>query len=437
MSDRHLLELVRLVGAPLAAEQPWVGWMLVALCRQRARQTWLLEVHERHLAHVDEPRGDVPGLDGWRYDYHGSGLCLAGPGGDVVDMDFHEGPPGQTIDPYFFAHRVRSLEQAHPEARLRGLLPSSDWIAQGLKALRRVGAVHHPTSTHVFRLAARLEHHHVAIAAVDFGSQRVRRRWRAAFGDDEAGLLHTRAWAMATVRAKRANASLLKVHILREEQVETLALELLAGPIDAYLGRGVDALRALGRPPPAALVTLLDRLDPGVHHPYPAHAVVRLLLNHGLERARCLDTLERFARVDVVTGYRGNPYRDHLAVLMARYDAERAWPLYRLAVNDSTPAVHKPIGALLAVMPDERAARVLLEAALASEPTQRRFLLACLAHRPDPASQQLARKHMPAPPERSGTIGYTYEEVAYANLRSSIEAEITKARETWASLCPS
>lgn len=436
MSD-PLLDLVRLVGAPLVSEQPWVGWLLVALCRQRARQSWLLEVHERYLADVDEQVGDVPGLEGWRYDFHGTGLCLTGPDGDLVDMDFDHEPAAATIDPYFFAGRVLTYQSGHPETRLRALLPSSDWIARGIDTLRRIGAVHHPTSRHVFQLAARLEHGHPQIAAIDFGSKGVRRRWRKGLGDDEHGLQRTRAWAMEEVRSERRNLSLLRAHMLTMDQVEELALAVLDGPLDSYVGRAVDALHEAGRTPRDRLVALLDRLDPAEHHPYPAHAVCRALLAIDVERARCLEVLEAFAAVDVVKGYRGNPYRDHLAVLVSRYDAERGWPLFRLAAHDVTPGVYEPIGALLALLPDDRAARLLLEAALASAPTQRRFLLACLAHRDDDVSRALAAEHMPPPPERSGTFGYTFEEVQYANLRGLLGHRMEGARETLALLRPS
>jgi len=435
MPDRDLIELIRLVGAPSLPEQPWLGWLLVALCRQRARQTWLVKIRDEHLADVDEDQGDVPGLPGWTYDFHGSGLCLTGPGGQAIDMDFdgHE-PAGSTIDPYFFAAGVRaSPPTSFPEAQVRRFLPSSDLVARALKELRRIGAVHHPVSEHVFRLSARLEFHHEGIAAVDFHSKGVRRRWREALGDadDATSMAALRRWLVEMIRTQREHATLLRdVHgLLAPDQVHALATEVAAGPIDTPTARSMNALHAVGIAPDSVAIGLLDRLDPSQHHPYPAHAVTSYLLAHGIERPRCLATIEAFAAVDVVKGYKGNPYRDHLALLMLLRAPERAWPLLRLALQDPTPGVHKPIGAVMVLLDDDRAPRLLLEAALAAEATQRRFLLGCLAHRPDEASRALAAAHMPPPPERSSSVGYTHEEVEYANLRHEVERHLVRARQ--------
>lgn len=86
---------------------PWLGWLLICLLRQRARQTWLMQVSRENLAGADRDHGPVPGLPGWTFDYHGMGLCLSGPAAEALDVDFHD-EQGATMDPYFFASRARS-----------------------------------------------------------------------------------------------------------------------------------------------------------------------------------------------------------------------------------------------------------------------------------------------------------------------------------------
>ncbi len=441
MSDDPYLDLVCNVVAPLLPDRPWLGWLAVALCRQRARQAWLVQVRDTHLADVDEDQGDVPDLPGWTYDFHGQGLCLAGPDGEYLDVDFYDDPsPGATIDPYFFAGRLRSLpEPALPEARTRELLRSSDLVHTGLEALRRVGAIHHPSSRHVFHLSPRLEAHHRAIAAIDFADPDTARRWARALGDADRGrtLNAFRQWITEMMQRDRSAARNLPdlAPLFRPEALQQLALGVLSGPVDAHTGRALDALRATRLAPAPEVVALLDRLDPERHHPYPCHALTAYLLDHGLERARCLEAIERFAEVEAVPGYRGNPYLDHLATLLLEHaGTDRAWPVLRHAVFDGTPAGYERIGALLAVLDDDRAPRLLLEAAMAGDDTKKRFLVACLASRDDDASRALAREHMPPAPERSGAIGYSFEEVQYASLRSDIDARLTAARETLARL---
>src|SRR5436309_326078 len=110
-----ILEAIRaaLRGArPEQAPPPWFGWLAVALCRQRARQTWLVEVERRHLAGASRRGGcvEVPGLAGWSYYYHGRGLRLT-TRGEQLDVDFHDGHErGATIDSFFFADRALGLE---------------------------------------------------------------------------------------------------------------------------------------------------------------------------------------------------------------------------------------------------------------------------------------------------------------------------------------
>ncbi len=83
---------------PAGPPSPWLGWLAVCLCRQRVRQQWLVRVARERLSDARDGEGDAPGLAGWRYSFHGQGLCLIGPGNESLDYDFHD-DEGRTIDP--------------------------------------------------------------------------------------------------------------------------------------------------------------------------------------------------------------------------------------------------------------------------------------------------------------------------------------------------
>ncbi len=130
----------------------WLGWLVVCLCRQRVRQSWLMHVHLTHLKGVEERWGFVPGLPGWSYRYHGIGLCLTGPGNEVLDVDFHD-QVGAIISPFFFARRVMGLDPAPPPGglpaacqRRDGCLRALDRGPRGLDDRRRRGGAWRPAS---------------------------------------------------------------------------------------------------------------------------------------------------------------------------------------------------------------------------------------------------------------------------------------------------
>jgi len=98
--------------------EPWLAWLAIALCRQRARQDWLAEVARDRLDRREESHGRVPGMPEWSFDFHGRGLCLTGPRNEVLDVDLYADDRGpQTIDPYFFVTRVCLLTTRAPVER--------------------------------------------------------------------------------------------------------------------------------------------------------------------------------------------------------------------------------------------------------------------------------------------------------------------------------
>ena len=95
----ELLDALRagMEGRSGSLKHPWLGWLLLCLCRQRERQRWLMQVRKTHLVDIDEDHGEVPGLPDWSYEFHGVGLLLSGPGHEHIDVDFHVEEEGWPI----------------------------------------------------------------------------------------------------------------------------------------------------------------------------------------------------------------------------------------------------------------------------------------------------------------------------------------------------
>lgn len=404
--------------------EPWLGWLLVALCRQRTRQTWLVMVKDQRLGDIDDDSGDVPGLTGWRYQFHGMGLCLYGPDHEALDVDFHDAH-GRTIDPYFFAHRVRGLAPApEPEAELRRWLPTADLIVAALDEARARGFIGHPESTHVFTLSDALEAEHEAIAAIDD-----LRSWRDAWPGTPGEGAHA-AWLLGLI-AKRPASGVLEaaVHLLPEDVAIDALVALLAGPIDSATGAALEALDGLAHAPTAPVEALLSRFDPSLHHPYAVTAAARFLLGRDAARERALDAVFRFAAVERVKGYRGNPFLSQLAILALEFAPNASIPLVRSALCSNTPCNVGEMAALLASIDRAWCHRELvaaLEGDAQTDVSNRRLLVAALARCDSDLARRAAKTHTPAPPIREpGAIGYTWEEVAYANLDSAIEGYVS------------
>ncbi|WP_437984981.1 DUF6896 domain-containing protein [Sorangium sp. So ce117] len=108
---------------------PWHAWLLVALARQVDRQRWLVRVQRERLSRASR-RGDVPGMPGWKFYFHGIGLCLTAPDGETIDVDDH-GDDGLTIDPWFFTQRMLTSPMSRSSTRSTNVAPGPTRSDQG------------------------------------------------------------------------------------------------------------------------------------------------------------------------------------------------------------------------------------------------------------------------------------------------------------------
>ncbi len=421
--------------------EPWLAWLLICLCRQRTRQTWLMTVSREHLSGVDQQQGQVPGLTGWSYLYHGIGLCLSGPGGEELDMNFHD-EQGAVIDPYFFAHRVMDLEPSPlPEARLRRWLPGAKVIVAGLDELRRRSIIGHPDSDHIFQLCEELEQIHQDVATLDFTEVDVQRRWARGLGDDELsgqdpGQLRGRhrAWLLDLLADRDQAGGVLKaaVETLPGQEPAALLARVAQGPVDNSMARSFELLYERGDAPPLDARKLLERLNPEEHHPYPAWATVRYFLCRNIERELCLKTLLAFAAQRVVKGYLGNPYDDKLTELMLEYAPERALPLVKQTLRSTTPCAVGGLAALLALMDQTWCHRELASAlreTTKTAPENARYLVAAMGLSSSEVARRRARILAPRDPEPApGTGGYTLEEVMANSAECLLDGYLEEAR---------
>lgn len=436
------------MGAPVEVHEhpPWLGWLLVCLCRQRAKQTWLVWINKTKLKGADQRgRSDVPGLAGWTYYFHGMGLELSGPGKEHIDYDFHDSE-GATIDPYFFAHRVERLDpKAFPEARLARWLSSPELVVTGLKQIREKGLIGHLESEHVFLLSSRLEALHARVAAVDFADGSVARRWSAHLGDPEPltqdpGDVRSRheEWILALLQNRASAGRIIgdvAQHLPRKEFIVTCR-ELLAGPIDHTTGRTAEALDEADADAVTCVEHVLGRLDPALHHPSIAHAVVRYLLSRGLAQEHAKNTLVRFAEVERVQGYGGNPMHADLATLALEYAPERALALVRRALRSTTPIVVQDMSALLVHLDQPWCRRELTSALMqAGDERMARALAFALLNCDDERAQRTAREWTPTAAERaSGAPGPWFEDVQFSYVRNHFEYYLSRTRPAAARL---
>lgn len=441
--------------APGAPEQlrtaPWLGWLAVALCRQRARQAWLCEIARTRLERLREDDGDgaVPAMAGWSYEFHGMGLRLDGPDRESIDYDFHD-RQGRAIDPWFFAGRVMRLAKPGlPEARLRRWLLVAEGIVECLRQLRTLGAiVDHESEIargHIFQLGEALAAVAPDVAALDFGDETVRAAYARAFGDvelfdapaaqrEELEQRYTSllvGWTQDRDKARRLLGPVTMA--LPADVAARVCLSLLEGEIDATTGTAIEALGRLGVDAVEPIHALLGRLSADAHHPYPAWAAASYLLERGVACEEALATVEAFAAVEVVPGFRGNPYDDKLAMLVLEHAPERALRWVRRALRSKTPSAVEAMAALLAVLGFAWCHREL-EAALREPLAEgdragragRRYLAAALAYSDSELAQRRGAELGAGTPERApGGVGFTFDEV----LANSMDRLFPEAME--------
>lgn len=406
--------------APAPLPAPWLGWCLVALCRQRARQAWLMLVRAQRLAGVQRGAGEVPGLAGWTYAFHGVGLLLTGPDGEELDVNFHDAAGG-AVDPWFFARRVHSLDPAPAaEARLLRFLPTDDLLVEALHGLVDAGLLR-ATDAQAFGLAPELEAEFDRVAAVRFDDPEELARWGRALGDGELGGgvrpgegAH-RAWLLALADApERASGVVDAVaQLLPAGDAAQVLTRVLEGPVGAATASAVAHLDRLPVDAGAAVARFLERLRPGVDHPFSAAAACGYLLRRGLAVERAVQVLLAFAEVETVPGYVGNPFIAELAALALEHAPERALPLVRRALRGSILNAEE-MAALLAAVDQPWCHRELERAA--RDPAVERGVQRRLAHALTLTRSEVARRRgralaPPPEPRDADTVGYTLDEV--------------------------
>ncbi|NVJ20040.1 hypothetical protein HUW62_02145 [Myxococcus sp. AM011] len=461
MSDLIQAIGVLLSGAPASrvdapAFRPDSAWLLVCLMRQLVRQRWLVRIVEERLTtkrdaaddeDEDEDSGDVPGLAGWSYEFHGRGCCLSSED-EILDVDFH-GDEGATIDPYFFATRIFSLKAPGlPEARLAALLPGRDLVVSGIRELQAQGLLRHPPSEHVFRLPPALEALADAAGTLDFDAPDARERSFLWLGDFEAldssvfaeRVLAVREarreWllARATVPSLAGDALAALQGLVSPDAFVVTCERVLSGPISSAMGAAIERLDALpGNASCPAVFSLLQRMSPEEHHPYSLHAAAAYLLRRQFERERVLAAVLAFARVDKVKGYGGNPYAGEFALLALEYAPEHALELVRRALRSSVPMARMRVSTVLCALDapwSQRELSAALQSSTSSDRGDAKYLQLALARsQSEWARAVAARWGRQQPPPATSEFGFTHEEVMEANADGWFEHELAKARD--------
>lgn len=391
---------------PASTEEPWLVWLIVCLCRQRAKQTWLMQVAER----IDGQDGPIADAPGWTAQFHGIGLLLVGPAGDSVEMDFGD-DQGREIDPWFFAGRVMRFESPPAaEAELRRWLGDEPLITAAMDDLRAAG---HLVGK---QLSAPLEALHQRIAA-EAGDEAAMLRWRNALDDAPSRTRHL-AW-LESVLADRKRAARCFEPIAsllpRARLVERLP-QLTALP-DHLSARVLNWCRVEQLEVSVFAKPLVAQLDPATTHPFIGLAVCRALLGSNAA-AQAIAVLRAFADVKKVAGYHGNPMIDELAFALLEYSPADALPAVRSALRGSPSCAENMAGLLCLI--DLAWSRLELVSVLedhALAPELRRRAARALAASADPAARATAAALTPPPAAASG-VGYTFEQVDEAQLEA-------------------
>jgi hypothetical protein len=429
---------VALIDAAIAGEAvgnapaPWDAWLVVALIVQRERQRWHREIVNTRCADTGLDHGDVPGMPGWTFVEHGIGVCLEGPDGEVIDVDFRDAAAA-VIDPWFFATRVKSVAASRvAEGRLWRWRPKSDLVVDGLDALVARGVIALQPEGHCFTLAEPLAERAAEVAA-DLARPDAEVRWRRALGDvdDAAQREAYDDWLVDLVATSRRRGQFLDLAVTAagpERGMEILRAQLAAETIDYATGRAIEVLRRPELPPCADVAALLRRLDAATAPPYPGFQAVAYLVERGLEPELARARFDELAAVKVSPGFAGNPFTAEFAILALHHLPERALPVVRAALRSSTPICVQEMASLLAAIDRPWCQRELLAALPEAHARNRATLVAAVRHSANDLARRRAGAHDVPPPRDPEAIGFTYEEVAYANADAFTASAVEKAR---------
>ena len=407
---------------------PWHGWLTLVLMRQRSRQAWHRQVVQslRDVdADADDDEGAVPGMPGWRFAFHGMGCCLAGPDGEVIDVDHHD-EAAAIIDPWFFAWRIASIRTRDlPERRLWRWLPGASVLVVALADLRAMGVLEYPQGDHMFRLCDALEGRVAALAAVDFADPAVTERWQRALGDHEspAVIAAQHRWFIdRATNHPRAHAVLgAAAEVLTPDELHGVLAAILDGPIDANAGQAVEVMRTHDHPHGVERVRrLLDRItttDP----PYPAYQALAYLLEHDAGDAHVRARFGELAAVEKATGFQGNPFLGEHAILALRHLPDLAMPLVRRALRSTTPIAVSDLASMLAAV---------------DQPWCHRELSVALAERPGDSYLAEALRRSCSPEARAAATPYTPPNTTRPASASRTRRSSTTASPRCSPTCP-
>jgi hypothetical protein len=420
--SRHLSDLLETIdGAfegrttPTGVVPPWLGWLVVALLRQRERQAWHRFIVSTRLGEDERAlnEGPVPRLPGWSFYFHGIGCCLTGPDGELVDVDRRD-EAAAIIDPYFFAWRVRSVRELRfPEMRLWRWTQNEEMIIASLGELRAIGALAYPEGDHLFCLAQPLEERVGLLRGCAFDDAASNSRWQSALGDTDAPetLEAHRRWVRAHASNNGTGLPEPARSVLEARDVFEVCIHHLAGKPGPVAGTALNTLRSCASDASPAVSALLQRLSPTDDPPYPAYEALAYLLERGVHDSEVLRRFRAFAGVERAAGFLGNPFLAEYAVLALRFLPDLAMDLIRRSLRSSTPLCVDKMAALLAVIDQPWCTRELV-VALQELPGSSSIAEALRRNGSERAQRQAARLYRP-PTHDPSCLGYTWAEVAH------------------------
>lgn len=423
-----------LTGTPATgAPPPWVGWLIVALMRQRIRQNWHRQIVDNQLRGVDSDEGAVPGLPGWSYNFHGIGCCLTGPDGEIVDVD-HRDDHAAIIDPWFFAWRIRSVSNRDlPEIRLWRWMPDQGLIVSALDELRDWGVIEYPEGNHFFQLAAPFEQRLAALEQCNFNDRTIAARWTSAFDDSEdaATMERYHRWLVGRASDFRNASNALSGAAARlpHDALRELSLRLLKGAIGPTTGRAIEVMRT--RPDPKfdlAVLATLERISPTDDPPYPAYAALSYLLERGVDPERVEKRFTSFVAVERAKGFTGNPFLGEYAKLALRHRPAIAMPLLRRALRSSTPICVSDIAALLCALDQPWCQRELAQALTEAPSGVSAYIAEALRRSGSALAQRQAELLYTPPTHDSERVGFSMEEVLHNSVDSLLGEQLPGAQ---------
>ncbi len=391
---------------------PWARRVIVALHTHTVRQRWVAKVlreqiHADPLAiakggHPGIPAGQVPGLPGWRFYFHGIGCCLTHENGTVLDVDFDEhGADG--IDPYFYTKYLDSLPNATGvEASLRRPKPLDDWWMAEIECLRRLewlegDRVRVTSMGNEWAITLR------PAFRVITEEQDASRRLRAALiiedfpwaAEMEAAPseVRQRAERCAALRATelernlrrgRARHTFAGLAVHDSERATRLAERaLVRGPLDGLTSLELDYLQSREPGPAVELLLRLAQRAKGTAPPAPrlrTEAVVGIL-----KRYRS-DSLPQELRVQVLDVLLPEAHAGEglSALLQTLLDYERGLERLARALGHSVPLARAEAAAALALLGTPEAAEVLRRGGSAVEAKAALALLRGFSPEPGP-----------------------------------------------------